>query len=280
MPCRIVPAGHPEGRESKRRGHMKMLMEKVLVLLLVLSGEAWTATLTLQRSSISVPVDSQVVVKVAIDNVRMLHAFSIVIGYDPQIVRCKKVKSNNFWGASTFLFTRIDSVNGSVQVDEALLGASGQSGSGYLLEMTFGGRNTGHTNLTFAVAELRDTANAVVAVQTVNSELQVGPVTGVASPGTTVAASPELTNYPNPFNPTTNIGYSVGVVSSQSPVASMVRLAVYDLIGREVKVLVDEMKEPGEYRVTFDGRNLPSGSYIVRLTTATTSGSRKILLIR
>ena len=47
-------------------------------------------------------------------------------------------------------------------------------------------------------------------------------------------------NYPNPFNPTTTIRYSIGVVSSQSPVVSGVRIAVYDLLGREVAVLVNE----------------------------------------
>ena len=67
-------------------------------------------------------------------------------------------------------------------------------------------------------------------------------------------------NYPNPFNPTTNIRYSVGVVSSQlSVVSSHVRLAVYDLLGREVAVLVDEEKAPGNYEVRFDASTLTTG---------------------
>ena len=73
-------------------------------------------------------------------------------------------------------------------------------------------------------------------------------------------------NYPNPFNPSTTIGYSVGVVSHQSSVASSrVLLAVYDLLGREVTVLVDEKKEPGSYEVKFDASGLPSGVYLYRL---------------
>jgi hypothetical protein len=95
-------------------------------------------------------------------------------------------------------------------------------------------------------------------------------------------------NYPNPFNPVTNIGYTIGVVSGQSPaprstagpVASMVKLAVYDLLGREVAVLVHERKTPGESRVSFDGSRLSSGVYICRLTASDQVLTRKIVLLR
>ncbi len=67
-----------------------------------------------------------------------------------------------------------------------------------------------------------------------------------------------LQNYPNPFNPTTVVRY-------QLPVVSDVRLVVYDLLGREVAVLVDEKKAPGSYEVTFDALGLASGMYLYRL---------------
>jgi N-acetylneuraminic acid mutarotase len=65
-------------------------------------------------------------------------------------------------------------------------------------------------------------------------------------------------NFPNPFNPTT-------VVSYQLPVASDVRLAVYDMLGREVSVLVNERKEAGVHEVKFDGTSLASGVYFYRI---------------
>ncbi len=68
-------------------------------------------------------------------------------------------------------------------------------------------------------------------------------------------------NYPNPFNPTTSIKYKV--VSS-----TYVRLTVYDMLGREVAVLVDEEKPAGGYTITFDGSNLSSGVYFYRLQTS------------
>jgi hypothetical protein len=65
-------------------------------------------------------------------------------------------------------------------------------------------------------------------------------------------------NYPNPFNPTTTIHYQI-------PNAGHVTLKVYDMLGREVATLVDEVKGVGSYSATFNGEKLASGVYIMRL---------------
>jgi parallel beta-helix repeat protein len=80
-------------------------------------------------------------------------------------------------------------------------------------------------------------------------------------------------NYPNPFNPNT-------VVSYQLPVASQVKLVVYDLLGREVAVLVDAQMPAGEYRATFHGALQASGTYVVRLKAGAFTASRKMLLAK
>jgi N-acetylneuraminic acid mutarotase len=101
-------------------------------------------------------------------------------------------------------------------------------------------------------------------------------------------------NYPNPFNPSTRIKYTVGVASGEWRVtsadgrgtgdggrgASNVRLVVYDLLGKEVAVLVNEKKQPGTYDVPFDGSGLASGAYIYRLTAGKYVESRKMLLLK
>ena len=106
-------------------------------------------------------------------------------------------------------------------------------------------------------------------------------------------------NYPNPFNPTTRIRYTVGrvVVPSgaflggvEGPASSNVRLVIYDLLGREVAVLVDEKKAPGSYEVTFsakggsasggDGGRLASGMYIYRLTVGSFLQTRTMLYLK
>jgi len=80
-------------------------------------------------------------------------------------------------------------------------------------------------------------------------------------------------NYPNPFNPKT-------IVSSELPVASHVRLVVYDILGREVAVLVNERRIAGRYHDHFDGTKLATGVYIYRLTAGTLTQSRKMILLK
>ena len=88
------------------------------------------------------------------------------------------------------------------------------------------------------------------------------------------ASSFELSqNYPNPFNPKT-------VISGQWTVDSKVRLAVYDVLGREVAVLANGRYPAGRYSFTFDGANLASGVYFYRLTAGSFSAVRKMLLVR
>ncbi len=109
--------------------------------------------------------------------------------------------------------------------------------------------------------------------------LQTGPVS-VASSGAVPLSYRLAQNYPNPFNPSTVIEYTVGVVSGQQSVASLVRLSVYDILGREVATLVNERREPGTYRVRFDASNLSSGIYIYRLEAGGFSASRRMLLVK
>jgi photosystem II stability/assembly factor-like uncharacterized protein len=90
-------------------------------------------------------------------------------------------------------------------------------------------------------------------------------------------------NYPNPFNPTTTIRYTIGGVvalsGSEGP-ATMVKLAVYDILGRVVAVLVDERKQPGEYAATWDARGIASGVYFNRLMIGGACETKKMLLLR
>jgi hypothetical protein len=89
-----------------------------------------------------------------------------------------------------------------------------------------------------------------------------------------------MQNYPNPFNPSTQISYSVGASTGAQSTVSNVRLAVYDLLGREVAVLVDERQEAGTYVVTWHATENATGVYIYRLTTSSGALTRKMILVK
>ena len=92
-------------------------------------------------------------------------------------------------------------------------------------------------------------------------------------------------NYPNPFNPTTTIQFSIppGVETLHvgDPAAGgATSLRVYDMLGREVATLVNEVKQPGTYTVKWDGSHVASGVYVCRLSSGNFSQSRRLLLLK
>ncbi|WKZ68913.1 MAG: T9SS type A sorting domain-containing protein [Melioribacteraceae bacterium] len=80
-------------------------------------------------------------------------------------------------------------------------------------------------------------------------------------------------NFPNPFNPTSKIKYQIAKLGK-------VELKVYDILGREITTLVNEIKAPGTYEVTFNASQLASGVYFYRLTSGDFMQTKKMILLR
>jgi len=80
-------------------------------------------------------------------------------------------------------------------------------------------------------------------------------------------------NYPNPFNPLTTIRYEI-------PVTGPVKINIYDMLGREVLKLVDGVKAPGIYTITWNAADLPSGVYLYRLQAKSFTTTKKVVLIK
>jgi hypothetical protein len=80
-------------------------------------------------------------------------------------------------------------------------------------------------------------------------------------------------NYPNPFNPVTNIKFDI-------PAQDLVKLILYDILGHEVNILVNEVKSAGSYIVDFDASELPSGVYFYRLESGNFVDAKRMLLIK
>ncbi|TVM01077.1 MAG: hypothetical protein CV087_11390 [Candidatus Brocadia sp. WS118] len=102
-----------------------------------------------------------------------------------------------------------------------------------------------------------------------------GVITGVNNPNTTSLPN-EFSlsqNYPNPFNPATKIKYSI-------PKSGLVTLKIYDILGKEVTTLINEVKNAGTYEAVFNGTNLSSGVYFYKLETTGFVDTKKMFLLK
>jgi hypothetical protein len=99
------------------------------------------------------------------------------------------------------------------------------------------------------------------------------PTQDASEEGTIPEAYALEQNYPNPFNPSTTIAYAL-------PKQSAVTLEVFDVLGRSVAKLVDEVKAAGSHTASFDGANLSSGIYFYRLTAGGTAMAKKMMILK
>ncbi len=113
-------------------------------------------------------------------------------------------------------------------------------------------------------------------MDTRNSLQYVDPAipTDTPDPGDALPAAFALEqNYPNPFNPTTAISFSV-------PRRTMVKLDVFNILGQQVKCLVNEERSAGSYTVTLDGSSIASGVYFYQLQAGSYTSARKMVLVK
>ena len=92
-------------------------------------------------------------------------------------------------------------------------------------------------------------------------------------------------NYPNPFNPTTKIAYAIPLLGGDESLSAsgrggFVTLKIYDILGNEVAILVNEEKPSGVYEVEFDAKNLSSGVYFYQLKSGSFVETKKMILLR
>ena len=100
------------------------------------------------------------------------------------------------------------------------------------------------------------------------------PVSNITEPNN---ASPNefklYHNYPNPFNPSTIISFSI-------PNSELVQLKIYDLLGTEINTLLNEYKQAGNYTIELDAINLPGGVYFYKIISGSFSETKKMILLK
>ena len=103
---------------------------------------------------------------------------------------------------------------------------------------------------------------------------------GAESPGFVQDLTPDIPsqfnlydNYPNPFNPVTNIAFSI-------PTQDHVRLTIFNALGEQITTLIDEIRPPGNHRVTFNAADIVSGLYFYRLEFSGQTITKKMLIVK
>jgi hypothetical protein len=119
---------------------------------------------------------------------------------------------------------------------------------------------------------------------------RIGILTGINNPSSHIPKEFVLyQNYPNPFNPVTKIKFEIPQTPLNPPFAKggterseggFVKLIVYDAIGQEKAVLINQSLQPGTYEVEWSGADYPSGIYFYKLTAGNFSDVKKMILIK
>ena len=105
-------------------------------------------------------------------------------------------------------------------------------------------------------------------------DIYVGTVSGISHIGTGIPAAFDLKqNYPNPFNPITNIRFDI-------PISSNVKISVYNTLGQQIAIILNEMKTAGFYEVKYDASALSSGVYYYRIEAGNYLQTKKMVLIK
>ena len=197
---------------------------------------------------------------VRVENISGCRAYSIQLSYDSQKMRCLGITRATFFSSwNTFFFSSVDSNSNLITVDEAILGVGHENGSGDLFKVQFLALAEGDVNINFVNADLRDTLNNVIEVQTENGVVHIVNPTSIEDLKTDEAIN-NIIAYPNPFNLSTRIEFT-------SNSKEETEFAIYSITGE--KVFSFESKAQNSKSISFiwngkdiEGNILPSGTYL------------------
>ena len=247
-------------------------MKQIFWLLLIIFNTyicfAQTPLLEISPSFQVVDKDSIFSVDIRINDITALHIYSVELKYNKNLLRYSSLEQLDFFSDyQTFFYKDIDSLQGIIQVDEAILGPYAESGSGGLFRVYFKALEFGSDEFYFQTYNLRDTSNSTIDVDTTNSILSIEPINSVEREIQTNNYM-LYNNYPNPFNPTTTIKFAVKD-------HSYIKIEIFNIIGEKIRTLINKEKYAGIYEVRFDASGLPSGIYIYKMTASNSNYNAK-----
>jgi len=257
-------------------------MNKIVVVMLagmlvMCTLNATGGSIVLQPGAQQVAVGSTARLSVSASDIQNVHGYSVIVTYDPALLRYSKAAKESFLTGQTLFFVTNDSINGSLRIDEAILGSGTQSGSGALAQVEFVPRQEGQVSLEITGADVRDAQNQTITVTTAGAVLTVEGATEVGDEGTSCLRYMLGQNYPNPFNPITEIPYELST-------GGHVSIIVVNALGEEVASLMNAYQSAGAHTVTWHAasqkRPLASGLYFCVLRSRDFRAITKMVLTK
>ena len=242
--------------------------------LTITGGQNAAAALTLERANEPARDDGILNLRLSLSRANSLKGYGLTLKYDDaryEFLEAREPDANLLRagpGQET-LFLTSNRTPGELNIGAMKVDGQGANGDGMLVELAFrakGAPVSGDFQVWEGVLVGADGAIDLL------SRVEIGDMNPLPDQYRLSQ------NTPNPFNPSTSIGY-------QLPNAGMVRLAVYNPLGQELRVLVDERSDAGSFTVTWDGRDalgrqVSSGVYLYRIKAGDFSTSRRMLLLK
>ena len=252
---------------------------KILSITILFSLNTYAqAVLKILPQTQAVGIDSVSSINLYIENITDLHAYSVKISYDPELVKYESIQKGDFLSdQQTFFYPLVDTLLGTLQIDEAILGTDSKDGSGSLAEIFLKGKNNGEARLNITNQDFRNSSNASIQVDVIDGSIVVDNISSSKESVYTESTEDLLTNYPNPFNSTTILKF----ISTRNEDAE---LRIYSITGKTVYTKLFRTTRGENFLrwngVDNEGITLSSGFYIVNIITTEKNYYKKIILLK
>jgi photosystem II stability/assembly factor-like uncharacterized protein len=202
-------------------------------------------------------------------------SFAFALTFDTSVVKAKGV-ANTGSIASSWDTPRV-TISSDGKIIVSANGTTPLSGGGNLIYVQFDivGKSGSSTKLNFSIFKFNDGTNVIANYVNPLATINVSGTVGISTKQNIIPKEFTLNqNYPNPFNPVTKIEYGI-------PEKGFVKLIIYDILGREIKVLVNEVQQAGIYNIDFNASEHSNGIYIYKLiVNNSTKSTKKMVLLK
>lgn len=249
---------------------------KKLILLLIISMVSLEAgekpVLSIFPGYKEIEIHSTVTLEIRLDNIQTLKGYSITLSYNHEKIRIDKIREGTLFTSPVFFAPLVDSVAGKITVESALLGTGRQAqGSGVLFYADIVGTSEGTDTLAFIEFNLRDSVLARLDVNVRDALIFIGQPSRTDMHDNPNTSYMLYQNFPNPFNPETNIFFYL-------PAESEITIRVFNTEGREVlKPVSSGIYRQGYHTVKIQPMDLASGVYFYQIAARSLDRSKIFL---